>query len=97
MKTARIANPGAKAVLAVHTDDDVCAVQKEEVMAKELADVIELLDEIDRELAEAERAEQVRVSRAFNDEVRARRALRRAERGVLRSLPTRLASESEAA
>lgn len=66
------------------------------------ADVDQMLEEVDRELAAQERAEWVRVSRSFTDQIRAQRAKRRAARVALRALPVRLdasahESESEAA
>lgn len=64
-------------------------------MAAEVAYIDRLLAEVDRELADQERTEQVRLKHYFTDQVRARRALRRAERGVLRSLPTRLPAPDE--
>lgn len=101
MEFARIADPQARSAFEVWADDDITAVQKEEDMAAEVAYIDRLIAEVDRELANQERAEQVRIKHRFTDQRRARRAHRRAEGGVLRSLPDRLAppraGESEAA
>lgn len=48
-------------------------------------------ESIERALAADERTEQVRLSRAMTDQVRARRARRRADRAAVRLLPVRLA------
>ncbi|TKG67529.1 hypothetical protein [Prauserella endophytica] len=72
--------------------DDVFAVQADVARladADELADAYELLDRLDRELAAASHAALVRAPR-FTDPRRAGRSRRRANRVVLRSLPTRL-------
>lgn len=94
MKLGRIADVEAAAAIAALVDDDVFAVQKEEHMAaqavEEVALIDRLIDEVDKELTAHERAEHVRLSRAFTDQRRARRAHRRAEREVLRTLPVRL-------
>jgi len=90
MKSVRITDPQASRALAVLGDDVVCAVQREEEMAAQIAQVDALLDEADRELACDERAELVRITRDATDQVLARRARRRADREVLRALPTRL-------
>lgn len=90
MKSARITDPHACEAIAVVTDDDISAVQEEEAMAAEVAYIERVIDEVDRELAAQERAEHVRRSRSFTDQVRARRAHRRGDREVLRALPVRL-------
>ncbi|GAA5115935.1 hypothetical protein [Haloechinothrix salitolerans] len=90
MKSVRITDPVASEALAALGDDVVCAVQREEDMAAEIARIDALLEEADRDLACDERAESVRISRVATDQVRARRARRRADREVLRALPTRL-------
>lgn len=87
MKSARITDRHAAEALVWLADDDISAVQKEEAMAAEVAEIERLLEEIDRELVAAERAERVRVSRRFTDQVRAQRAKRRAARVAVRSLP----------
>jgi len=96
MEFARIADSQARSAFAVWADDDIAAVQKEEDMAAEVAYIDRLIAEVDRELADQER-----VKHRFTDQRRARRERRRAEGGVLRSLPTRLtpprAGGSEAA
>lgn len=90
MKTARITDPQACQVLAELGDDVVSAVQKEEEMAREIAEVDALLEEIERELAADERLELVRVTRDATDQVRARRTRRRSDRAALRVLPVQL-------
>lgn len=90
MKSVRITDPLASEALAALGDDVVCAVQREEDMAEEIARVDALLEEADREWARDERTETVRITRVATDQVRARRARRRADREVLRALPTRL-------
>lgn len=90
MKHGRIADTEAGQAFAVWADDDITAVQKEEDMAAEVASIERLIAEVDRELEEQERTEQVRVTRKFTDVRSARRAHRRAEAGVLRELPVRL-------
>lgn len=94
MKRARIADRAAAELVATLADDDVFAVQKEEHMAAqavaEAALIDRVIDEVDRELAAQDRVEQVRLSRSFTDQVRARRARRRADREVLRAVPVRL-------
>lgn len=90
MKFARIADRQAAEAVALLDDEVVCAVAEEEAMAAEVAEIDRLIDEVDQELAVQERTEQVRVSRAFTDQVRAQRSRRRADREVLRALPPRL-------
>lgn len=90
MKFARITDPLAAEVVAAVSDETVSAVHEEEAMAAEVAEIDRLIDEVDRELAAQERTESVRVSRAFPDARRMRRARRRADRELLRALPQRL-------
>lgn len=90
MKTARISDPVARKALAVLSDDIVSADQKEAQMAREIAEVDALLEEIDRDLAADTRLELVRLTHDATDQVRARRARRRADRAALRTLPGRL-------
>lgn len=89
MEFARIADRQARAALALWSDEDITAVHEEEVMAVEVAYIDRLIDEVDRELVAQERAELVRMTRRFTDQVRARRAHRRADRAAVRSLPRR--------
>lgn len=73
--------------------DDVFAVQADSVgyrSAAELADVVDLLDEVERELAAANVAAMIRAPR-FTDPRRAGRSRRRTHRATLRALPTALA------
>lgn len=93
MKSVRITDPQASRALAEWGDDVVCAVQREEEMAAEIALVDALLEEADRELARDEHAESVRITRDVTDQVRARRARRRADREVLRALTSRGAAD----
>lgn len=100
MDTARIADRQAREALAALVDEDITAVLEEEAMAAEVAYIDRLIEEVDRELVAQERTALVRVTHRFTDEVRARRAYRRAERDVLRTLPVLLPAvhqESEAA
>lgn len=90
MKSVKITDPQVSRALAELGDDVVCAVQREEDMAAEIARIDALLEEADRDLAREERTESVRITRDVTDQVRARRARRRADREVLRMLPTRL-------
>jgi len=72
--------------------DDVFAVQANAVQfadAAELADVADLLEEMDRELAAATVAALTRAPR-FTDARRAGRSRRRASRTALRALPQQL-------
>ncbi|PXY34212.1 hypothetical protein BAY59_01230 [Prauserella coralliicola] len=94
MSSARIASKTAREALFLLLDDDVSAVAREEVMAAEVAEIDALVEEMEREWAAADRVESHRVSRDFTDQVRARRTHRRADRTVLRSLPTRLSVTS---
>lgn len=94
MKHGRIADPLAAETVAALADDVVSAVQEDEGMADEIAEVDALLESIDRELADDERREQLRVLHDVTDQVRARRARRRADRVALRSLPPRFAGEA---
>lgn len=100
MEFARITDEHAAEALAWLSDEDISAVQREEEMATEVAYIDRLIEEMDRELAAQERAERVRLTRSFTDQVRAQRAKRRAARVALRALPVRLDApevESEAA
>ncbi len=90
MRQARITDPLAVEALAAVSDETVSAVAREEAMATEVAEIDRLIDEVDRELAAQERAESLRVSRAFGDARRVRRARRRADRVALRALPGRV-------
>ncbi|PXY31101.1 hypothetical protein [Prauserella muralis] len=90
MSSARIASKTARKALFPLLDEDVSAVAREEAMAAEVAEIDALVEEMEREWAAADRVESLRVSRDFTDQVRARRTHRRADRTVLRSLPTRL-------
>jgi hypothetical protein len=101
MKFARIASTAAVDALFPVLDDDISAVQREEDMAAEITYIDRLIEEVDHELVAEEHTETVRLTRDFTDQRRARRAHRRADRAVLRSLPVRMEvaelPESEAA
>jgi hypothetical protein len=61
------------------------------------AEIVRLLEQVDRELAAEQRKEGSRIDRNFTDQRQARRAHRRAARLALRSLPIQLdASDSSA-
>lgn len=106
METARITNASARDALEL-ADLRASAreIETDGLMSPDgytEADVDQVLEEVDRELAAAERIEWARVSRSFTDQIRAQRAKRRAARVALRSLPVRLdaplhKAESEAA
>ncbi|WP_435060627.1 hypothetical protein [Amycolatopsis thermoflava] len=89
MKFARITSPEALDALFPLVDEDISAVARDEAVAAEVAEIDALIEEMEREWAAAERVEAFRVSRELTDEVRARRAMRRASREVLRSLAVR--------
>lgn len=93
MKPARITDPQASEVLAALGDDLVSAVEREELMAAEVAEIDRLIDEVDRDLAVQARTESVRITRDATDQVRARRARRRADRELLRALTSRGAAD----
>jgi len=93
MKSVKITDPQASRVLAEWGDDVVCAVEREEEMAAEIARIDALLEEADRDLVREERTESVRITRVATDQVRARRARRRADREVLRALALRGAAD----
>jgi len=93
MKFARITDPLAVEVVAAVSDETVSAVEREEAMAAEVAEIDRLIDEVDRDLAVQERTESVRITRDTTDQVRARRARRRAEGELLRALTSRGAAE----
>jgi hypothetical protein len=90
-------------------DADVSAVEAAAAMAwdyldyagQEEREIDALLASVDRELAAATAAANVRVTHTFTDARRANRATRRTGRTVLRTLPTRLdttaTAEGEAA
>ncbi|WP_431900822.1 hypothetical protein [Amycolatopsis thermoflava] len=89
MKFARITSPEALDALFPLVDEDISAVARDEAVAAEVAEIDALIEEMEREWAAAERVEAFRVSRELTDEVRARRAMRRASREALRSLAVR--------
>ncbi|MFD4251941.1 hypothetical protein ACFWQL_19595 [Amycolatopsis thermoflava] len=85
MKFARITSPEALDALFPLVDEDISAVARDEAVAAELAEIDALIEEAEREWAAAEQVEAYRVSRELTDQVRARRATRRAAREALRS------------
>jgi hypothetical protein len=90
MEFARIADQEAAQFLRWLADEDICAAQREEDMAREAAEVDRLIDAVDRELAAEQWTQSYRITREFIDQRQARRAHRRAARLALRSLPTQL-------
>ncbi|WP_199430841.1 hypothetical protein [Qaidamihabitans albus] len=90
MRTETTTGRQARELLDLATDPDISAVQREEEMHAERAEIDQIIAEVDRELAAEARTEAWRLSREFTDQRRARRASRRAGREVLRALPTRL-------
>jgi hypothetical protein len=76
-------------------DHDIAAVADEEAAVVEVAEIDALIEEAEREWATAERRETTRLSRMFNDQTRARRARRREDRTVLRTLPVWLTLPDE--
>jgi hypothetical protein len=107
MKPARITNREVIEALFPLVDDDISTVTREEdaagevaeidaLLAEELGDLAELdalVEAAEREWAASDLAESGAVPR-FTDPVRARRAHRRADRSVLRSLPVRVGRSS---
>lgn len=99
METAQITNQQAReaielaAVRASVWEDELAGPAYPDGYTEAAVD--RLLEEMDRELAEAERTEQVRVTHEFTDQIRARRAHRRAGRVVMRALPSRVAVPTE--
>lgn len=90
MKPVRITDQHAAEALAWLADDDVCAVQEEEAMAVERAEVECLLEEVDKALATDALNEGARLSLDRRDAHPYRRTRRRNERRRLRSLPSRM-------
>jgi hypothetical protein len=90
MELAEINSQQAAEALSWLLDEDICAVQKEEDMAREVAEVDRLIERVDRELAESPRVESARLAMDHRDAQPYRRSRRRAERALLRSLPHRL-------
>jgi hypothetical protein len=90
MRSAHISRRQVEAMYDGLDDDfDVFAVHEDEIMRAERAEVDRYVEEMERQLAHEQRESQYQVPR-FNDRSRVQRALRRADRTVLRSLPTRL-------
>jgi hypothetical protein len=94
MFTARITTRQATAALRAGLDDDISAVQQEEDMANEIAEIDRLLDAVDRELATEQRTERARFAVDASDGQWVRRARRRSQNNAVRSL--RLVSPDEA-
>jgi len=93
MRQVRITDPLAAQAVAAVSDETVSAAHEEELMAAEVAEIDRLIDEVDRDLAAQERTESVRITREVTDQVRARRARRRANRELLRALTSRGAAD----
>jgi hypothetical protein len=95
MRTAHISRRQAEASFDhAATEDEVFAVQREEDMRSERAEIDRLLDEVDRELASEQRTERARFAVDASDGQWVRRARRRSQRAAVRSL--RLVSPDEA-
>jgi hypothetical protein len=90
MRSAHISRRQVEAMYEGLDDDfDVFAVQEDEIMRTERAEVDRYVEETERLLAQEQRESQYRLGR-FNDASRLRRAHRRADRSVLRLMPARL-------
>jgi hypothetical protein len=90
MSSPRITNRRVVRAIRPLLDDDIAAVAVEEHAAAEVTGLDAVIEQAEREWAAAERTEAARISRMFTDQPRARRAHRRADRAVLRTLPDRL-------
>ncbi|QRP46903.1 hypothetical protein [Amycolatopsis sp. FDAARGOS 1241] len=82
MTRARIT--ATRALFAL-VDDQISGVAREEDMAAEVAEIDALVQDAEREWIAADLEESFRVSRDLTDQVRARRAHRRADRAALRT------------
>jgi hypothetical protein len=90
MRSAHISRRQAEALFDGLDDDyDAFAVQEHELLGAERIEIDAYVEDMERALAQEQREAQYRVPR-FNDRMRVRRAHRRADRTVLRSLPVRL-------
>lgn len=76
--------------LDLAADPDIAAAYREDAMRAERDELDQIMAEVDRELATEARTETRRIDRAWMGERHARRAARRAEHAVIRSLPVRL-------
>jgi hypothetical protein len=94
MFTSQITDRQAREALWSVLDDDISAVQQEEDMANEIAEIDRLLESVDRELAAEQRTERARFAVDASDGQWVRRARRRSQRNAVRSL--RLVSPGEA-
>jgi len=90
----RIADREVREACLCSLDPDVSAVQRDEDVASEMAEVDRLIEAVERELVETERSVLVRLTHDFTDQRRAFRSARRAGRGVLRSLPRVVPAEA---
>ncbi|GAB3580380.1 hypothetical protein GCM10027445_50580 [Amycolatopsis endophytica] len=112
MEFARIPSVTARRALFPLMDEDITAMliaddataeaaELDSLIAEELgpdfAEIDALVDQAERDFAAAEQVESFRVSRELTDQVRARRAARRAARESLRSLPGRFDTAGEVA
>jgi hypothetical protein len=94
MSSPRITSRRAVLALRPLLDDDIADVAIQEHAAKETAEIDALIEQAEQEWAAAERTKTARISRMFTDQPRARRAHRRADRTVLRTLPGQLRPSS---
>lgn len=96
MRSAHITRRQAEAMTDGLDTDDVFAVQEEVFMRSERvelersAETDRLLEQFERELIAAQRAEQARLRVVATGQQGPRRSRRRADRVMLRSLPSRL-------
>src|SRR4051812_21973498 len=72
MRSAQITDDRALEALWPVLDEDISAVQEEEDMYAERAEIDRLIQEVQRELAAEKRRETVRIGRGFTDQRRAR-------------------------
>jgi hypothetical protein len=94
VKLGRIADREVGAAWLYRLDSDIAAVQRDEDMASEAAEIDRLIEDVERELAETEHEVLLRLTHDFRDDRRAFRAARRVARGVLRSLPQVVSAEA---
>jgi hypothetical protein len=94
VQIGRIVDREVRSAWLYHLDLDISAVQHDEDVASEIAEIDRLIEDVERELAETEHEVLVRLTHDFTDQRRAVRASRRAGRGVLRSLPQVVPAEA---
>lgn len=92
MYSLKITDRQVAEALMPQLDDDIAAVAGEEAAAAEAVEIDALIEEAEREWATAKQRETTRLCQMFTDQTRARRARRREDRAVLRTLPVRLSA-----